>query len=323
MNKTETTLVGFMSDWLENAIKPSTQYSTYNAYEGYIRNHIAPQIGEVKLAALTPFHIQKLASDLHKDKGLSARTIKIVLGVLSAALKFAEDCDYILRSPYRRIRLPKIEEEEVDAFTTSEQTKIEQAITGSADSRESGFLIMLYTGIRLNEMTALKWSCVDFAARTIHIKASMSRAENTNGGTKTILTAAEPKTKKSKRVIDLPDFLIDILLKAKAERSSDYVISESHGGFVNPRTLQKLFKKLLAECGIPPRKLHALRHTFCVRALETGMNVKVIADVMGHADGGVLVLCRYGHAQNEQKVRLMADLNLYFLNKARTATFQT
>jgi integrase len=112
------------------------------------------------------------------------------------------------------------------------------------------------------------------------------------------------------------------LKRYKTVGGSEYVISEPHGGFVNPRILQKLFKRVLDECNIPPRKLHALRHTFCVRALETGANVRVIADTMGHADAG-LVLNRYGHAQNESKLRLMSDLNDYFLNKTAAQAFHT
>ncbi|GHV00133.1 hypothetical protein FACS1894211_06830 [Clostridia bacterium] len=187
MQSKEITLSEFISEWIENAIKTTARYSTYNAYEGYIRNHIADSIGGLKLTEITPLHIQKLVRDLYGEKGLSARTIKIVTGVLSAALKFAEDCDYIVRTPYRRIKLPKIAEDEVEAFTNSEQTAIERAVLSSADPRKVGFIIMLYTGIRLNEMTALKWECIDLNAKMLRVKASMNRTENPTGETKTNL----------------------------------------------------------------------------------------------------------------------------------------
>jgi integrase len=322
MDNTTLTLGAFMTDWLEDTIKPTTRYGTHRAYGGYINNHINKMLGCRPLAELNPQLIQRFVHDLAEIKKLSPRTIHIIMRLLSCALGFAEDCGYVDRSPYRRIKLPKIVEDEVEAFSNEEQTLIERTALSAKDPRTKGFLIMLYTGLRLGELCALKWENVDLGQKCLWVKTSMTRAANPTGKTKTRLEATEPKTKKSKRMIHLPDFLCDVLKTHKAQSNSVYVISEPSGKFVDPRILQKLFKRLLNKLNIPPRTLHALRHTFCVRALETGADIKSISMTLGHTDV-MITLNRYAHSLTEQRQRMMNNLDLYFKNKGIGLFFQT
>ena len=308
------TVGGFLDSWLETVIKGSVRYSTYTSYKGYINNHINRFIGDDALAETKPANIQEFVSKLIEDGRIGARTIGIIVRLMSHAFSYAEDYELILRNPCRRIRLPKVEEEEVEIFDNTEQTRIEKAVLNSGDNRNYGVLLTLYTGLRIGELCALKWENVDFGNKCLYIRKSLNRAERNDGsGKKTMMVECEPKTKKSKRIIQLPDFIIKILRKLKSESNSQYVFSMKNGKFVHPRTMQMLHKKLLAAAGVSYNNFHVLRHTFATRAGANG-DAKTVSDTLGHSNA-MITVNRYMHSQREQKQRMMNGLDKYFKGK--------
>jgi len=311
----EITLGGFLEMWLERVVKGSVRYSTYTSYRGYVANHIIRLIADVALKELKPIHIQEFVWKLAEEGRIGARTIRIIISVLKNALGYAEDYELIVKNPCRRIRLPKVEEDEVEIFDNTEQTRIEKAVLNSGDNRCYGVLFTLYTGLRIGELCALRWENVDFPNRCIYIKKSLNRAARNDGsGKKTMMVECEPKTKKSKRIIQLPDFILGILRKLKAESNSVYVFSMKSGKYIHPRTMQMLHKKLLKAAGVSYNNFHVLRHTFATRAGESSGDAKTVSDTLGHSNA-MITLNRYMHSQREQKQRMMNGLNKYFNGK--------
>lgn len=317
----QTTLGGFLDKWIETVIKNNVRYSTYVAYRGYIENHIKRFIGGNALSEIKPPVIQDFVRKLTEEKRLGARTIGIVVGMLSNAFGYAEDCELVIRNPCRRIRLPKVEEEEVTVFGDREQTRIEKAVLNSDDSRCFGVLLSLYTGIRIGELCALRWNNIDFENKCMRIRKSLNRIPCDDGsGRKTVMTESDPKTKKSKRIIQLPDFLIKILRKLKKESNSEYVFSMKNGKFVHPRTMQNLHKRLLERAGVPYGNFHVLRHTFATRAAELNTDPKTISETLGHTNT-MITLNRYTHSLKEQKQKMTKGLNGYFKDKKIATLF--
>jgi integrase len=305
----------FLDKWLETVIKIGTRYSTYTSYKGYINNHIKRLISDVPIPDLKPIIIQDFVYKLTAEKRLSARTIGIIVTMLSSALNYAEDYEFIERNPCRRIRLPKVEEKEVEVFTQNEQKRIENEILKSEDKRYYGILITLYTGMRIGELCALKWENVDFDKKCISIKKSLNRiSRDDNSNKKTVMAEQEPKTKKSKRIIHLPDFIVKILRKLKTERKGEYVVSAKDGKFVQPRTMQILHKKLLKKANVPYNNFHALRHTFATRAAELNTDPKTVSETLGHTNTQI-TLNRYTHSLYEQKQIMTKRFDNYFKNK--------
>jgi integrase len=308
------TVGAYLDKWLETVIKGSVRYSTYTSYKGYVDNHINRFIGGGALAEIKPAGVQEFVGKLTEEGRIGARTVGIVVRLLSHAFSYAEDYELIARNPCRRIRLPKVEEEEVKIFDNAEQTRIEKAVLNSNDNRYYGVLLALYTGLRIGELCALRWENVAFQDRCLHIKKSLNRTERNDGsGKKTRMAECEPKTKKSKRIIQLPDFMLKILRRLKAESGSPYVFSMKNGKFVHPRTMQLIHKKLLAMAGVSYNNFHALRHTFATRAGENS-DAKTVSDTLGHSSA-VITLNRYMHSQREQKQRMMNGLHKYFSGK--------
>jgi integrase len=314
--KEQIKLHDFLDMWIENIIKGNVRISTYSAYRGYIENHIKQLLYDEQIDEIDTEKIQRFIGQLaNREKALSPKTIRSIVIMLKTALQCAVDYEYIIKNPCLKVRLPRLKEKEVNVFTHEEQRKLETAILNSRDSRHIGVLLCLYTGLRIGELCALRWDHVNLKEKTLSIKSSLNRVSNDkNNGSKTQIIQEEPKTKKSKRTIPLPEFICEILCKQKKDSGSQYVISMKSGKPVEPRTMQAIYKKLLRETGIADHNFHILRHTFATRTIEIGADVKTISEILGHSNS-MITINLYVHSLAEQKQKVMRGLNDYFHNK--------
>jgi len=198
----------------------------------------------------------------------------------------------------------------VQVFSINEQRLIENAISHSEDIRTLGILLTFYTGIRLGELCALKWSDFDYEAGTMSVTKTVTRVKNMQGGNcKTKLLVGAPKSQKSMRKIPLPAFLLDMHKKYSYKCTSEncYLISGTNTP-TDPRAYQKLYKKVLKDACVKDHKFHAIRHTFATRALELGVDIKTLSEILGHANVSI-TLNIYAHSLMEQKKIAMDKLN--------------
>mgnify|MGYP003413088245 CR=1 FL=1 len=124
--------------------------------------------------------------------------------------------------------------------------------------------------------------------------------------TRAILT--EPKTKKSNRIIPLPDKLLNLLQLSKNKSNSDYILSTKTNNMVDIRSYQRTFESILNKCGIKHYNFHCLRHTFATRALELGMDIKTLSEILGHTNVAI-TLNRYAHSLLEYKILEMNKIS--------------
>ena len=96
-------------------------------------------------------------------------------------------------------------------------------------------------------------------------------------------------------------------MKMYAENENCYVLSGSDDP-LDPRTYQRLFKKILDAAGVKKRKFHAIRHTFATRALELGVDIKTLSEILGHTNVSI-TLNTYAHSLMEQKKKAIDKLN--------------
>ena len=160
-------------------------------------------------------------------------------------------------------------------------------------------LLCLYSGLRIGELIALRWSDIDFTKGLLTV--SKSCHDSKNG-----LIIDEPKTATSRRVIPLPKQLLPILKSIKKKSDSPFVVS-ANGKPVSVRSYQRSFELLLKRLNIPHKGFHSLRHTFATRALECGMDVKTLSEILGHKNPTV-TLNRYAHSLIEHKADMMNRL---------------
>lgn len=305
-----------MNTWLEIYARPSIKLSTYISYEQYVRGHIVPQIGERAMSSLRPVDLQNFFTDratrghqVEEEKGLSPKTLTNLRNMMHLAFDQAIREGLIAQNIVEDVRLPKMEKREMRVLSRKEQERLIMAVQLSPEPSAFGVVFAMFTGLRLGELCALKWENVDMEKRTIRIEATRSRLRNfdeTKETSTSVETRPSPKTENSRRTIPLMDGLYKDLVRYREKQmfirdqypsynEEGYVFCQENGRPYEPRTYEDEFKRCVKRADIPRANFHCLRHTFATRALEQGMDVAVVAKLMGHSDPSV-TLKKYAHA---------------------------
>ena len=293
--------------WLNKYTKFAVKLRTYERYRYIIEKHINPKLGEFDLdelsaVALQDYVLSELESgNLISSKGLANNSVIGIVNVLKSALKLAKSLEICAVDNSDKIKLPMATEKPVTAFEKWEQEKLEKYCLSSNKTNYLGIIICLYTGIRLGELLALTWNDMDFKSGIMTISKTAYRIKQ-NGKPQVVID--KPKTKNSSRLIPLPKQLLEILKRAKRISKSDFVLSTRTGGIVGTRAYQKTYERILKKLNIPYKNFHSLRHTFATRAIEMGMDVKTLSEILGHKNP-VITLQRYTHSMLSYKTEMM------------------
>ena len=163
----------WLTEWLENFVKPTAKQRTYERYTDIINQHIIGELGDYEMNMLTPLVLQHFTMRLLKSgnlitgKGLSTSYVNTIVTVIQNSLRTAYAAGQLDEYCADKIKRPKNVEKKVVCFTDVEQKKIEDFVLNSGKPRLFGIVICLYTGIRVGELLALEWTDVDFERGTI------------------------------------------------------------------------------------------------------------------------------------------------------------
>jgi integrase len=294
----------WLDQWLKNYAIISIRPSTYINYEGYVFNHVIPVFGNIPLQDVTPvivqnFYNQKFESGRADGKGgLSAKTIRNMHNMIHQAFEQAKVNGIIMNNPADGAVIPRQEKKEMRVLSVQEQ----KALLSVLHLHRLGLAILfdLATGLRIGELCALKWSDVNFNKRTIKISRTLqrikkSKLEQIYGESTTAIIEGNVKTNSGFREIPLPDKIFEKLLVHRQKQIDEinyyggfyndkgYIFTMPLGTCVEPHTMRDAFEFLLKEADIKHANFHALRHTFATRAIENGVNVKTLSDILGHS----------------------------------------
>lgn len=296
----------WLGEWLESTVKPTVKERTYEMYDRIVRRQIAPRLGAYDLGELTPTVLQNFTAELTEK--YAANTVNGVVAVLQNSLERACRIGLSQRQFAGSIKRPKTAEKQVECFSVREQKEIEAYILQSRKDKLFGILLCLYTGLRIGELLALEWSDVDLDKALLSVtKASRDCWQNG----KYVKKTDTPKTATSNRVIPLPKQLLGALKAVRKRSKSNMLICGKGGAELSVRSYQRTFELLLKKLKIPHKGFHALRHTFATRALECGMDVKTLSEILGHKNPTV-TLNRYTHSLLEHKTAMMNRLGKLF-----------
>lgn len=296
--------------WLKNYIKPMVKIRTYERYSQVVKQHIMDKLGDEELDDITPLKLQRFVTELMKNgnlltgKGLSANSVNGIITVIQGSLKLAYTLGETKRYVADQIKRPTPREKHITCFSLSEQKKIEQAVLSDKRTKMFGVLLCLYSGLRIGELIALKWTDTDFKKGTITVNKACHDGQDKNG--KLCRIEGTPKTASSRRTIPLPKQILQLLKKHKMQCKSEYIIS-SDDKPIYVRSYQRSFDLLLKKLHIEHKGFHSLRHTFATRALECGMDVKTLSEILGHKNP-TITLKRYVHSMMDHKKEMMNKL---------------
>lgn len=305
----------WLKEWLECFVRPVCKDKTYISYSGIVSKYLIPKLGDYDLVELDAVTLQRFVANLitcgneRTGRGLSSSTVNLIITVMQNSLKCAYAIGKTATYAADNVKRPHIIVKKVECFTAREQAKIEREIAMRDNIRLYGIIICLYTGLRIGELLALRWEDIDFKCGLLYV--NRTGYDGRAGDGKYTLICNSPKTATSKRCIPLFRQMVKLLRIIKSKSDGQYIISNK-GKPVLIRSYQRSFEKLLNKLGIPHRGFHALRHTFATRAIECGMDVKMLSEILGHKSPAI-TLNRYVHSFMDGKRKMMNKLGDAYL----------
>jgi integrase len=239
-----------------------------------------PNYRTVKLTAITKFAVETWRDAMHKTKltkrgtPYSVAQVNQCLCTLRQIFKYAEDKGLLFSDnpvipvkqlPYRQKRIILPNNEQVEQLRAS--------LAANSPASLDLFDLLCATGIRIESAQNVKWEHVDYRQNVLHVDKAK------RGG------YSVPIFPKLKR-------LLDRLLERNAN-------PDPQDRIVKVNSAKKVMNTSCRRLGIPRMTHHSCRHLFCTIALESGVDIKTLAEWLGHKDGGVLVLKTYGHLRKE------------------------
>jgi len=240
----------------------------------------------VKLQKLTPHQVQGLCNKLFRERGLSAKSIKNVHGVLHTALRQALKNGYILSNPADRTNLPRVEKLEIE---TLPEDKIAAFVERTA-SHQFGtiYFVTLFTDLRQSEVLGLTWDTIDFEKGCILVRRQLVKNRETSVYEFQSLKNDKPRTMTPARAVMQRLWLhrreqSDQCMRAGEawDNPMNLVFTNPLGGYLVHVTVYKHYKRLVTELGIPEMRFHDLRHTYAVNALQSGDDIKTVQGNLG------------------------------------------
>lgn len=291
--------------WFDSYTKPNLRPNTVGVYTNSIENHIIPALGHIQLSKLSSVQIQRFYNNMREhgrldsnaqplNTPLSASSVKHIHMVLSGALKQAVKERIIPFNPCDNCKLPKREKKEMAVLP---QDKISAYLD---EAKRMGvyemFFLELTSGLRRGELLALLWNDLNIESRMLTVNKQINRI---NGE----LVVSVPKTENSVRTIALPQQTVELLM-VEHEKHPDSPLmfcSPRTNSYWSPDAVVRLHKKMLDAAGVKERvRFHDLRHTFSTLAIQSGVDVKTIAGMLGHYSAA-FTLDTYTHVTENMK----------------------
>ena len=298
----------WMYEWLNS--RENLEETTRKLYEGYIRLHIVPMIGGIRLQELRHTQCQQFVRDLahnpKRDKPLSAKAVHNIVGVLVEALSTAVQDELIASNPALNLNMPRVEKKPPKVMESAEQKEFLTAISGSP--YRSIFIFGLNTGMRISEVLGLQWKCINFATGEIRVDKQLDRKRG--DGSERSLKGT--KTHKGRTII-VPTFVLDLLKQVKRQQAEwklqagplwqnvdGLVFTREDGSPMPHTTIANAFKRIATKIGRSDLSFHSLRHTFITDEIRNGTDVKTVSESAGHSTIAV-TMDVYAAATDEMK----------------------
>jgi integrase len=284
-----------LGTWLEEWSAGPLEYSnrketTKDAYRYMLRHVQSATISTKELRRVLPNDLNKFFSGI-KTSGLSSATIAKIFAGLKLAFK----------------------DETVEAkFLTIEQTR--KLVEAAKENRlYVAIKLIAETGLRRGEALGLRWEDIDFEKGKIHVRHTLARSKNG-------LYLTPPKTKASRRVLDIAPSLADLLRSHKIAQdeearsaankflNKEFIFATRTGEPVDPRNLQRSVALACKKAGLDTVGPHTLRHSAATTMLEAGVPIHIVSRILGHSKINITVDI-YGHVSDEGAANAMQLLN--------------
>ena len=305
------TVAELAKEWLDDCAARNLEAKTIRYYRQMVELYIVPSLGSVRVSRLDTKTLQQFFNKKGKT-GLSACTVRHIRAASRNMLNLAVSWKMIGANPVTGTRPPKTEKK---AATTMELDEARRLIAAVASERYGAFFaVMVGCGLRPGEGRGLRWKDVSLAADgrsgTITVNQQIQKVAGS-------YQITPPKTDAGTRTIPLAPFVVAALLRRREEQKAEREVAARYG-IVFPKEWSHLvftgeeglpyseryvvrkFHALQERIGNQPIRLYDLRHTCASILLSQNVPIKVVQEVMGHADAAT-TLNLYGHLMKNSK----------------------
>lgn len=273
----------YLGRWLDD-VEGELAHSTWKSYESYVRLHIVPRIGSVRLRDLSATHVNQVMRQM-EESGLAPRTRNYVRAVLRKALNDAIDSDLIASNAAAKARSARQQSQQIDPLSP------EEVVTLLKRTRNHWLGPLIHvavaTGLRQGELLGLRWRDVNFDDPSITVRNSLSRVDGS-------FQFTSPKTEKSARTVFLDPSAVQALRRQKEQQehatlvAADWedwglVFSTTRGTPQFASNVTHRVQKLMQAADVPRKTFHNLRHSAASLLYANGADIKMIQDVLGHS----------------------------------------
>ena len=341
VDRKNITINDYYDRW--KSIKKGLKDNTFQGYKWCYEQYVRNDFGETRITDLKHSDVRAFYNKLADGHMLKVSTIDSVHTVLHQVLGLAVEDEYLRSNPADNAlkELKKAHNRDSvkrRALTIQEQRVFEDFLSqqGQYNHWYPIFIIMLYTGMRVGEITGLRWDDIDLEEGTINVNHTLVYYDR-GGEQKCGFAINTPKTKAGERIIPmLPKvkeaFLIEkkyqeevgISCKATVDGYTNFIFVNRFGNTQNQATLNKALRRIIRDCNydvldsgkknavtLPKFSNHILRHTFTTRMCEANVNIKAMQEILGHADAET-TLQIYADATKELKKAEMHSFEEYF-----------
>ena len=326
-----TSLNDIFDLWVD--LKKGLKDNTFVNYQYMYNQFVYPDIGTMRITKLKRSDIRRFYNKLADERGLKISTIDNVHTVLHQVLDLAVEDNYLRGNPsdhaLKELKQARnFDTERRRALTMEEEQLFMKFLSknGPYHHWKPIFAVMLGTGMRVGEVTGLRWQDIDLEGKMISVNHTLVYYDHASGGCSFNINT--PKTKAGCREIPMSDQVKEAFLEEKEFQElvgvkcqvtidgfTDFIFVNRFGKTHNQGTLNKALRRIIRDCNqqilddpkrgddpllLPHFSCHSLRHTFTTRLCEAGVNVKFIQDVLGHADIGT-TLNIYADATRDMK----------------------
>ncbi|WP_069999864.1 tyrosine-type recombinase/integrase [Cellulosilyticum sp. I15G10I2] len=341
VDKKDLTINDLYNLWVQ--LKRGLKDNTFQNYKYMYTQFVEPDFGYTKIAELKRTDVRAFYNHLADAQHLKTATIDNIHTVMHQVLELGVEDDYLRYNPSDNAlkELKKAhnnDSEKKKALTVPEQELFEAFLQkqGQYHRWYPIFIVLLWTGMRVGEITGLRWCDIDLEDEMISINHTLvyySRGKE-EGCSFAINT---PKTEAGKRIIPmLPKVKEAFLLEKQYQEEcglkcntvvdgyTDFIFINRFGGVQHQGTLNKALRRIIRDCNydvldnrkqsavtLPRFSNHSLRHTFTTRMCEAGVNIKAMQDILGHADSET-TMDIYAEATKDFKRTELINFEDYF-----------
>jgi len=297
--------------------------SSHDEYRRIVQHDIIPALGNIKLQSLRKDTVQAFVNTLSRGtdrpKPLAPKTVRLVHGTLCKALNQSMDLGYITSNPAARVKLPRIDQKQIEVLDSERLNQFIIAIKGHRF--ENAYLLAVFCGLRQAEILGLTWDAIDTDTGTIRVYRQLLYRSGRGYAFTSLKNGKERK-------ITPPPYVMEALKRQRNQwiewklaagdlwNDNDgayFCFCNEIGQHVGRQTLYKAFKKVVAGLNISTMRFHDTRHTAAVTALQSGIDIKAVQTMLGHATAS-FTMDTYLHTtaqiERENAARMQAHIEM-------------